>query len=85
MERESRVRFWAEHIEVWKSSGLSQRAYCAREGIAVSTLQWWCRRLREHGHGDTPRLSCFGSPIIEAKQLHQRRSSGHRPRIEPTL
>ncbi len=56
MERESRVRFWAEHIEVWKSSGLSQRAYCAREGIAVSTLQWWCRRLREHGHGDTPRF-----------------------------
>jgi hypothetical protein len=56
MERESRVWFWAEHIEIWKSSGLSQRAYCAREGIAVSTLQWWCRRLRENGHVDTPRF-----------------------------
>ena len=54
MERESRVRFWAQHIEGWKSSGLSQRRYCECEGIAVSTLQWWCRRLRENGRGDTP-------------------------------
>src|SRR5690606_26679475 len=56
MERESRVRFWAQHIEGWKSSGLGQRRYCEREGIAVSTLQWWCRRLRENGGGDTPRF-----------------------------
>jgi hypothetical protein len=56
MERESRVRFWSEHIEDWKSSGLSQRAYCAREGIAVSTLQWWCRRVRENGRAETPRF-----------------------------
>jgi transposase-like protein len=56
MERESRVRNWAQHIEAWKSSGLSQRAYCAREGIAVSTLQWWWRRLRENGRVDTPKF-----------------------------
>lgn len=56
MKRESRVRYWTQHIEAWKSSGLSQRAYCEREGIAVSTLQWWCRRLRENGHGDMPRF-----------------------------
>ena len=56
MKRESRVRYWAQHIEAWKSSGLSQRAYCAREGIAVSTLQWWCRRLRGSGPGDAPRF-----------------------------
>ena len=56
MERGARVRVWTQHIEGWKSSGLSQRRYCEREGIAVSTLQWWCRRLREDGHVDTPRF-----------------------------
>lgn len=56
MGRESRVRYWTQHIEGWKSSGLSQRRYCEREGIAVSTLQWWCRRLRENGQAETPRF-----------------------------
>lgn len=56
MERESRVRYWTRHIEAWKESGLSQRGYCKREGIAVSTLQWWCRRLRERDPAEAPRL-----------------------------
>jgi transposase len=49
MDRETRVRYWTKHTEGWRSSGLSQRAYCAREGIAVSTLQLWLRRERAKG------------------------------------
>jgi putative transposase len=26
-------------------SGLSRRAFCARHAIALSTFDWWCRRL----------------------------------------
>ncbi len=64
MERDSRVRYWKQHIEGWKSSGLSQRRYCEREGIAVSTLQWWCRRLRENGRAETPRFVPVAVPAI---------------------
>lgn len=65
MERESRVRYWTQHIEGWKSSGLSQRGYCEREGIALSTLQWWCRRLRGNGQqAETPRFVPVTVPAI---------------------
>jgi hypothetical protein len=84
MERESRIRFWAEHIEVWKSSGLSQRRYCEREGIAVSTLQWWSRRLREHGHGDTAQfvpVSVRAIPQVREEPIEVVLLSGRRLRL----
>ena len=46
MDREGRVGFWNGHIDGWKASGLSQRAYCERESISVSSLRWWLRRQR---------------------------------------
>lgn len=46
MDREERAGFWNRHIEGWRSSGLSQRAYCEREAIALSSLQWWLRKRR---------------------------------------
>lgn len=36
---------WAKRIEQWRGSGLTQRAFCAKRGLAVSTFQWWRRRL----------------------------------------
>jgi hypothetical protein len=40
-----RGEFWAAHREGWRGSGLSQREYCARQGLALSTFQLWSRRL----------------------------------------
>jgi hypothetical protein len=30
----------------FRSSGLSRAAFCQREGVALSTLDWWLRRMR---------------------------------------
>ena len=38
MEQEARVRYWSQHIEGWRSSGLSQRRYCEREGIVFARV-----------------------------------------------
>lgn len=54
MDREERIQYWAKHIECWKASGLTQRAYCEREAIACSTLQWWLRRRRVHSAEAVP-------------------------------
>ena len=54
MDREERVGFWSRHVESWKASGLSQRAYCEREAISVSSLQWWLRRSRAVERPSTP-------------------------------
>lgn len=30
--------FWKEHFESWKGSGLTQQAYCTREGISYQSF-----------------------------------------------
>lgn len=52
MDRAERVDIWNRHIEGWQSSGLSQRAYCEREAIALSSLRWWLRKRRAADRAD---------------------------------
>ncbi len=42
---------WRDHIEAWRDSGLTQQAYCAREGLTVASLQRWRRIFREEAAG----------------------------------
>lgn len=46
MGREANVGLWRHRVEAFERSGLSRRVWCARAGIAVSTLDVWRRRLR---------------------------------------
>jgi hypothetical protein len=34
-------------LENWERSGLTQKAFGEREGVTVTTLQYWRRRLKE--------------------------------------
>jgi hypothetical protein len=46
MEADKAAR-WREHIADWQASGLTRTAYCAQQGVKVSTLDYWRRRLPE--------------------------------------
>lgn len=37
---------WARRIAEWEGSGQSQKAFCARRGLALSTFQWWRAQAR---------------------------------------
>lgn len=37
--------WWSAQLTAWRSSGLSQRAFCERRGINQSTFSKWRRRL----------------------------------------
>ena len=93
MDREERFEFWSGHIAGWNSSGLSQRAYCERESISVSSLQWWLRKLRTVERTDTAsfvpvevsvREGACGEPI-EVVLLSGRRLRLAAPRSETEL
>ncbi len=58
MQRVERRRQWVGRIEEWKSSGLTQRAYCERESILYATFKRWGQRLGlDRGRrGAAPRL-----------------------------
>lgn len=41
-----RAAFWAQHVEAWKKSGLSRRAYCQRESLKVRSFDYWRSKLK---------------------------------------
>jgi hypothetical protein len=44
VDRAERRRFWENHIEKWKSGGLSQAEYCRQNGINIKSFHHWKRR-----------------------------------------
>jgi hypothetical protein len=58
MKRAERSRQWGRYISGWKASGLTQSAYCEREGISYDTFKRWRHRLRSDAvmRGSAPRL-----------------------------
>ena len=43
--REDQSRLWAERIESWKGSGLTQLAFCRREAIGYDSFKRWRYRI----------------------------------------
>jgi len=41
-------------LDRYERSGLSQKAFCQRHGVALSTLQYWRRRARDTDQEPTP-------------------------------
>jgi len=42
-KREINRQRWFEHIQEWKQSGLTQKAYCERHHLGTPSLQRWQR------------------------------------------
>ncbi|MDF0607171.1 hypothetical protein HZU77_016255 [Neisseriaceae bacterium TC5R-5] len=40
-----KLAFWTEHSRQWRSSGLTQKAYCAQENLALKTFEYWHRQV----------------------------------------
>jgi hypothetical protein len=40
----TREQFWREHLQQWSQSGLSQSAYCRREGLTLHRFGYWRRK-----------------------------------------
>lgn len=36
---------WLKRVGEWERSGQTQRAFCAEHGLALSSFQWWRKRL----------------------------------------
>ena len=63
-------KFWTGHVEGWRTSGLTQKAYCQRHRLTKGTLSFWISTLK--------RKKPSGSQLVEigkAKIEEQRRSS----------
>jgi hypothetical protein len=51
LTRQDVEQVWRGRVEAWRKSGLSQRVFCERNQLALSTFQLWLRRLKSQGSG----------------------------------
>ena len=47
MVASQRESYWKTHVERFESSGLSQRAYCDRHNVSMTSLHRWRRLLAD--------------------------------------
>ena len=54
--------------QAWRESGLSQRAFCKREGISLATFSYW-RRKELRGAADAPAAPApaFTEVVVEPR------------------
>ena len=50
------AREWKRIVSRFERGGQSSREFCEKEGLALSTLQWWRRKL---GGAKTGQARCF--------------------------
>ncbi len=65
---------WERIVADFRGSGLKQKAFCRSRGVAVSTLQYWIRRLR----GDGKKLQ-----VVPVRVVH--RAGDTRPELEARI
>ena len=54
-EREEKREAWRVRLGALASSGLTQREFCAREGVSLHQLSYWRGRLNERAAATAPR------------------------------
>ncbi|MCE2647038.1 MAG: hypothetical protein LW835_17945 [Burkholderiaceae bacterium] len=45
----AKAAMWRKRVAAFEASGLSRRDWCLRHRVALSSLDYWRRRLREAG------------------------------------
>ena len=60
----TRQHYWQQHIDCFQASGLSGRAYCAREALTYHCFIYWRRKLMsvEPDHATTPSTTAIHPP-----------------------
>jgi transposase len=64
--RTSKERTWGRVVREWKSSGLSQAAFCRRKRIVLSTFRWWKRHLKR-SRGEEKTAEFLPVKVVDTK------------------
>jgi|APSaa5957512622_1039677.scaffolds.fasta_scaffold49141_3 hypothetical protein len=68
---------WREIFSDWRRSGESQRAFCRREGISISSFGYWYGKLKDTGDEQRiTKIDGFTSPISSGKNPIAARAGG---------
>lgn len=72
-----RRRQWKEAVDRWRESGLSMRAFAAREGLSAQALRYWRHRFAEEPEVEfapvkvvepvVPRSAASEAPVFDVR------------------
>ncbi len=48
LSKAEKVEFWREHVVNWRTSGMTQAAYCRDAGVSGKSFGYWKRRLEQY-------------------------------------
>ena len=54
MNKEEKAKLWADRIQQCKTSGQTCKQWCAENGIPLSTMGYWTRRLTKEDPASEP-------------------------------
>ncbi len=90
---ENNHQLWAKKIAAWKTSGLTQRAYCDQHQLVYSTFVYWRGRLKQfkaddHASGKVSFLPVtlkHGSSTTLTLRINDQHSVEITPGFDPDL
>jgi len=65
-ENPEKRNHWQRHVEALKAGGLTRRAYCEKNQIKLSTLDYWCQKL---GHEEKQRNEIGWVPLQISEEV----------------
>jgi len=67
-----RAKQCRQHVESYRSSGLTRKAYCEKNQIKESTFGYWCKKMKRAEKG----LDTVTGPMWIPLQVSDERSAG---------
>ncbi len=66
----TKLQQWTQRIKDWESSGVTQRAYCEREGLKYGTFDYWRRQIRSAGAAVKPKTKPASAKRLTLVPVH---------------
>ena len=68
--------YWRGEVNRWRSSGLTQKEYCNKEGLSLDRFGTWKRRFDREGESRSGAPVAVPSGIVSSALLERRQSLG---------
>jgi len=65
-----KIKFWEEKIGEWQQSGLSRKDFCEQNGLKITRLGYWVRRIGKLEQEES---------LVEVKVDHSLRKTAYNP------
>lgn len=66
MKKQTRhdLAFWKRQLEQWRTSGLTQKAYCSRQNLSYTTFARYRNRIHRERKGETTAATAAFVPVM---------------------